>query len=176
MKILGISGSPNQNGMTSALIQSALKGAEKKGASTKMVFLNSLAIKGCQACLYCRGHEGCSIKDDMREVYKKIGEADKIVIGSPIYMYHITAQTKLFIDRLFPYLKPDFTSKVNKETLFIYSQGNPDLQAHRKWIESNQEALKLLGFPVKEILIAGSGIEKEILTAQAEKMGEQLVY
>ena len=32
-------------------------------------------------------------------LYDKIEQANRIVIGSPIYFYGVTAQTKAFIDR-----------------------------------------------------------------------------
>ena len=35
----------------------------------------------------------------MQDLYTKIAEADRIIIGSPIYFYNVTAQTKIFIDR-----------------------------------------------------------------------------
>jgi multimeric flavodoxin WrbA len=35
----------------------------------------------------------------MQELYRSISKADRIIIGSPIYFYNVTAQTKIFIDR-----------------------------------------------------------------------------
>ncbi|MCR4436048.1 MAG: NAD(P)H-dependent oxidoreductase [Clostridiales bacterium] len=54
MKVTGFVGSPNKSGNTAAIVQKVLEGAAGKGAETKIFNLNSMAIKGCQACGQCR--------------------------------------------------------------------------------------------------------------------------
>jgi multimeric flavodoxin WrbA len=43
----------------------------------------------------------------MQELYGEIQNADVVVLGSPVYMWQMTAQTKLFVDRLTAFLTPD---------------------------------------------------------------------
>jgi len=74
-KVIGLVGSPRKNGNTSDIVKAVLKGAQENGAETKIYYLNEMNIKGCQSCLYCRGHETCSIQDDMQNVYEDIKEA-----------------------------------------------------------------------------------------------------
>ena len=55
------------------------------------------------------------IDDDFKPVYKKIAEADGIIIGSPVYVGSATAQVKALIDRsnsLAPRDKRPFEKKV----------------------------------------------------------------
>lgn len=102
MRILGISGSPRKGGNTDVIVGEVLRGAQSHGAQVEMVYLNDLTMRGCQACEACKGgngYVGCSLDDDMIDLYDQLIAADAIVIGSPIYMFGLTAQTKLFMDR-----------------------------------------------------------------------------
>ncbi|OHD13629.1 MAG: hypothetical protein A2086_00710 [Spirochaetes bacterium GWD1_27_9] len=182
MKVIGFNSSPRKGGNTETLVKEVLNGAKEKGAEIKFFDLNSLSIKGCQACMYCRGNDGCAIKDDMQSLYKEINEADGIVIGSPIYMYNVTAQSKAFIDRLFPYLDiRDYSSKIRKNSVFVATQGNPDTNTFKSNIEISTNALKLLGFDIKELIIDGGNLEKDSVAQKkdvmdkAKKVGENLV-
>ena len=160
MKVLGLSGSPRKGGNSDVMVNFVLDGAKLAGAETKFINLNQLSIKGCQACMFCRTHEGCAIKDDMTELYNEINLADAIVIGSPVYMFQMTAQTKLFMDRLYPFLKPDYTSKVNKPTVLLFAQGNGNTEAFKPYFDHCSNAYALLGFPVKEIVVEGGSYGK----------------
>lgn len=103
MKIVGIIGSPRKNGNTDTLVSSVLKGAYEYGAETEKIYLSDLNFKGCIGCEGCKKTGKCVIKDDMQMVYKKMNEADGIVLGSPTYFYNVTGLTKMFMDRLYAY-------------------------------------------------------------------------
>lgn len=57
-------------------------------------------VAPCKDCRYCWHKKGCSIKDEMQEIYNKIEEADNIVFASPIYFHSITGPLKTMVDRL----------------------------------------------------------------------------
>jgi multimeric flavodoxin WrbA len=181
MKVIGFCGSPRRGGNTQILIEQALKGAAEKGAETKFYMLNELNIKGCQACMYCRTKFGCTVKDDMIDLYKEIKSSDAIIFGTPIYMFQITAQLKALIDRLYPFLNPDFTSKVNKKSLMIVTQGSNKEDEFRPGVASITSALGFLGFKVGETIIKGGLYEKgavtkdEPLMAKVKEAGGKLV-
>jgi multimeric flavodoxin WrbA len=105
--ILILNGSPRKTGNTAYLVDRLIEGAreENPGAAIEVIHLNALKIGPCRACDVCRreGREGqyCAFKDDMSPLYQKVVEADAIVFASPIYWFSVTAQTKLFIDRLY---------------------------------------------------------------------------
>ena len=102
MKILGFVGSPREGGNTEILVKEVLKGADESGAETEIVYLNKLDIKPCQACMHCKSNNGeCATDDDMQTIYNQLKESDAVVLGSPIYMWQMSAQTKLFTDRLY---------------------------------------------------------------------------
>ncbi len=99
MKILGINGSPRMGGNTDILLDKSLEGARNKGAQTEKIILNTLKFSPCQECENVRDDGTCIIEDDMQPLYKKIEQADALILASPIFFGSLSAQTKMMIDR-----------------------------------------------------------------------------
>ncbi len=99
MKVLGISGSPRVGGNTDILLDNVLEGAKSKGADTEKVVLNKLRFSPCQECENIKDDGSCIVQDDMQELYKKIKDADALILASPIFFGSLSAQTKMMIDR-----------------------------------------------------------------------------
>lgn len=172
MKVLGLVGSPRKGGNSEAMVAAVLKGAERSGAETKMIKLTELEIGGCKACMYCRSHDGCALKDDMQQIYQEIAEADALAIGFPIYMFTMNAQTKTFVDRLFPYIDAQYKSKFSKKTVLAVAQGNAETGAFMKNLEWVTGSLGFLGFPVIKTLVGGNGNEAGSFAKRADLMKE----
>jgi len=101
MKILGIIASPrSSNSQTVKLVKAVLSGARSKGASTELMDICKLNIEFCNACGICHKKGKCLKKDDFQALYKKMLDADGLVMGSPNYFRSITAQMKTMIDRM----------------------------------------------------------------------------
>ena len=99
MKILGISASPRRQGNTELLLDKALEGAREAGAETDKIILNEMHFSPCQECGGCDLTGICIVNDDMQEIFRKIDDADAIIIASPIFFGSVTAQLKMMIDR-----------------------------------------------------------------------------
>ncbi|MDD4357539.1 MAG: flavodoxin family protein [Smithellaceae bacterium] len=101
--ILVVLGSPRKNGNSAILAQQISKGAKSEKAEVETIYLQEKNIAPCRACMSCqkKGSRGCSIRDDMQEIYAKLIKADAWVIASPVYWFTMSAQTKLFMDRCF---------------------------------------------------------------------------
>ncbi|MGD9947076.1 MAG: NAD(P)H-dependent oxidoreductase [Desulfobulbus sp.] len=159
MKILGMHGSPRAQGNSSQLLRALLKEMETLGATTSSYQLNSLNIKGCQACYGCRqpGKEKqCAIKDDMEPILAEVFAADVVVLASPVYMWQMTAQAKLFTDRLMPVLKPDYSSWLGgQRMLTLYTQGQPDVTKFAPYFDLVNRMFGFLGFRTLEPLVFG---------------------
>ncbi|MDI6644455.1 MAG: flavodoxin family protein [Methanobacteriaceae archaeon] len=110
VKILGIVGSPRNNGNTSILVKKALKAAESVGVDVEFINIGSMDLQPCIACDICKSTGECAIYDDMQSIIDKILLADGIIIGSPVYFGSMTSQTKMFMDRTRP-LRSDFKLK-----------------------------------------------------------------
>ena len=163
IKILGLVGSPNINGNTAKLVNAILDGAAENGADKVIYNLASLNIKGCDACLRCQESGHCIIDDDMQKLYQEIQTADTVVLGSPVYMWQMTAQTKIFVDRLTAFLKPNFSSRLdNKKLILVFSQGSSDRDAFKPYFEYTAGILYYLGFDILDTVIAAGTDKLEV--------------
>jgi multimeric flavodoxin WrbA len=97
---IGIAGSPRYQGNSTSLLKAYLSGASAAGFETKIIYLNSLAYRGCQACDSCVKGKMCRIKDDLCEIFPLLQKADIWAMASPIYYDGISGQLKTFFDRL----------------------------------------------------------------------------
>ncbi len=171
-------GSPNIDGNTAKLVNAILDGAAENGAEKVIYNLDSLNIKGCDACCRCQESGCCLIDDDMQKLYEDIQTADTVVLGSPVYMWQMTAQTKLLIDRLTAFLKPDFSSRLdNKKLILVFSQGSSDRDAFKPYFEYTSGLLYYLGFDVLETVIAAGTDKLEVsfrprLLEKARELGK----
>ena len=99
MKVLGIMGSPRRQSNTEILLDKALEGAREAGAEVEKVLVSKLKISPCLEIYACRKDGNCAIKDDMQLLYKKLLEADHVILASPMFFYGVTSQAKAVIDR-----------------------------------------------------------------------------
>ncbi len=99
MKVLGIFGSPRRQGNSDILMKAFLQGAAEAGALVEEVFLRELKISPCLEIYHCFKDGTCPIKDEMRELYDKLIEADVVALASPVFFYSVSAQAKAMIDR-----------------------------------------------------------------------------
>ena len=110
MKTVIINGSPRKNFNTAKILKSAMKGAESIGDEVLYIDLYDLSFTGCRSCLACKrvGIDNpckCYCKDDLSPVLEKILEADRLIMGSPIYFGQPTAELRALLERLvFPAL------------------------------------------------------------------------
>ncbi|MHB0939910.1 MAG: flavodoxin family protein [Armatimonadota bacterium] len=181
-KIIGIVGSPRNEGNTAVLVQQMLKGAAEAGAATQIVYLNNLTYRGCQACYKCHEVGCCAQLDDLVPVLYDVAAADALVLGSPNYMGQMSGQMKLMLDRFCSFMNPDFTSRLaaGKKLALVFTQGMPNAQEYAGYYESTAKSLAYLGFTGSESLVA-AGLRGQNdaagnaeLMAQASEIGKRL--
>ncbi len=102
MLILGINGSPREEGSTASLIRAGLKQAGGLGCQTEEVFVTGIMARQetpfCRHCLpVCDGR--CFKGTDLEEAYELLARADGLIIGSPVYFGTVSAQLKGFWDK-----------------------------------------------------------------------------
>lgn len=138
MKIIGINASPRKRANTQTLVEAVLEGAAEKGAETRLVNLRELTTHGCLGCEGCKKHLGkCVQKDDLTPLLQVMTGYDGIVMGTPVYWYHVTAQFKMLVDRLYSFFEFGENPETGEQTinsvfpsgknlLFIISRGDPE--------------------------------------------------
>jgi multimeric flavodoxin WrbA len=99
MKILGVSGSP-RNESTARLVQEVL---DATGEETEFISLKGKNIGGCIACLGCVKENTCTVNDDMRELRRKIVDADAYVIGAANYFMTLNGLLHCFLERWYQF-------------------------------------------------------------------------
>jgi multimeric flavodoxin WrbA len=122
----------------------------------------------------------------MQKVYAELTEADALVLGSPIYMGQMSAQTVTFVDRLFSQITPRFSPQfkeynAGKMLVLAITQGNPDEKLFKTYIDYVAGMFGLLEFVVKEVVvIAGtrttSAVEVPNLAETLMEAGATLVH
>ncbi len=123
MKVLSIIGSPIKNGTTEKLVDELNKGVISKHSNGEVdkLFLQDYHIEACFACNSCQKtlDSRCVIQDDMTDIYPKIVEADILVFATPIYWWNMSAQLKLFIDRMYALLKDEDVSNFSGKKVVL---------------------------------------------------------
>jgi multimeric flavodoxin WrbA len=99
MKILGISGSPNENGNTAYAVQYALDNLKKNSFDTKYLTLAGKEIHPCVGCWKCTKDGKCQFYDYMIEIIEAMKWCDGLIIGSPVYFGLLCGQLKVMMDR-----------------------------------------------------------------------------
>ena len=186
-KVMILIGSPRKNGSTAILAAEAGRGLKEQGIETETIFLNDKKIKGCQACYYCKKNEvaGCAVKDDMQMIHQLLQESDGLIVASPIYFSGVTGQTKIWLDRMFPYIGMDLRPKLpgSKKVSFIFTQNQPDSLLFETPIRTFMHMTGLTGLSVKDYLLAydlDAGIkppvtEKKEFMESAYRIGRDLL-
>ncbi|MDR2659409.1 MAG: flavodoxin family protein [Spirochaetaceae bacterium] len=166
-----------------------LEGAEARGAETKLWNFSDVDIKPCNSCWGCKnGEHGCVIKDDMRKLYDALDKADALVLGTPVYMGQMSAQAKIFTDRLFassqfsPRFSPYFkeTNAARKKLIIVFTQGNPDAGKFQVYFDYTKDMFQFLNFDVKDIVVVAgmrneAARERKDLDAAMKACGSSLV-
>lgn len=129
-KVLIFNGSPRRNGNTSTLIKECVRAINKSGKEAEIFFLNDMTIKPCQFCDWCIDNNvlSCVEEDDMHELYPKLLESDVIIFAAPIFWFNVSAQMKIFIDRLYAFHGKGGFPLTQKKigTILVYGDSNAE--------------------------------------------------
>lgn len=189
MKIVAVLGSPRLNGNSALIAGCFLETARHLGAETRSFALNTLSYRGCQACRACKKHsEFCILKDDLSEVLQAVREADVIVLASPVYYGDVTGQMKLFIDRTYCFLTPDYITNPNRSRLlpgktmvFALTQGMADESGFADVFPRYSEMMKFNGIEHVHLIRAcglskrDDVLQRQDVLKQAEDLANQMM-
>jgi multimeric flavodoxin WrbA len=159
MKIIGFIASSRKEGNTAWVVNKILEGAKEQGAETQSWCFSDLDIKPCRGCSGCKKDDkGCVINDDMQKLYTAFIDADAIVLGSPVYMGQMSAQAKIFTDRLYACTSPRFSpyfkeNATKKKMILVFTQGNPDPNLFQTYFDYTKNMFQMLEFDVKSVRV-----------------------
>lgn len=178
MRIVAVSGSPKLEGVTNSVILDILEKGAHKGHFGKVVVLNRWELHGCQACRYCRTEgDRCAIDDDMSKLLEDIREADMVIVGSPVYMGYVSAQLKMFLDRLYSLKDKERKPRLApKRCILVLSQGAEDREHYKDMAAQVKKLLDSANLIVEDTIIAAApdyGKSPEV-TRQIEEICSRL--
>lgn len=98
MRILGISASGREDGITGEAVEAVL---EATGEPYEYVSLAGLRIGGCRGCTRCAADNRCKVDDDWPAIGDRMLAAEAIVFGAPNYYGSINALGHACLERTF---------------------------------------------------------------------------
>lgn len=140
MRVLGISASGRENGITSEAVNAVL---EATGVKYDFVSLAGLRIGGCKGCTKCASDNRCKVDDDWPAVGEMMLSAEAIVFGAPNYYGTINALGHACLERMFCFRHREVFSLAGK--LFVPvgvddGEDTPIIKSIRRFMTSNKMA------------------------------------
>jgi len=187
MSIIGVNGSPRPDGNTGTLIREVLSGAAAAGADTQLLQLGRMDISPCIDCAACRPTAKCAIGDDNQAFYDAAAKARSpkgLVIGTPIYLDHISGQLKIWIDRLHAYNYTELGKHMFPEgfrAILVVTYGAPKADQYDSVVEWLSMLMKNLKYAdVIETIVFNKAKRKPVdvpaeLLTRARDAGRRLV-
>ncbi len=134
MKVLGISGSPREEGNTDHAVMAALMIIKDERPDAEVMFLRmaDYSLEHCRGCRHCMTHVECAIKgDDLELLVDKMLSADLIILGAPVYWWGPPGVLKDFIDRTHAFY-PDDTRFMGKKVAVITVAAQSGFPSHER--------------------------------------------
>lgn len=175
-KALILNGSPRKKGNTSILVEHLVKFLPTD-QDIKVSYLYDFNIKPCLDCRACKkGKLVCILKDGMEELYSSIDDSDVIIIGTPIYWFGPTAQTKLLLDRFRPYYVNKKLKGKKAALILPAGSGASDCDLTIEMFKRSFEALSVefLGAVTSESYDIGDAYKDNDALQNIEKLAETL--
>jgi multimeric flavodoxin WrbA len=182
-KVVIVLGSPRKEGNSTILAQKAAEGARAAGADVTIFNIHEMNIGPCNACDSCIGKntDFCAIADNMQSVYPEIRQADALILASPIYVFTVSAQMKLFMDRCRPLWRQTDNAFAGMSAGIILTYKAPDLfkSGAINAIRTLQDTFKylradIMGMVYGSVHEPGEVRGKKELLAEAYSLGQKL--
>lgn len=109
--VLALFGSNILGGNTDKLLSAAVKGVEDAGCTVDRINVAHLHAGPCNQTYSCMIEPTCAIEDDMQAAYRKIKQADGLIIATPVMTYGIPGALKCFMDRCQPFYMAKYYRK-----------------------------------------------------------------
>ncbi|MGE5258474.1 MAG: NAD(P)H-dependent oxidoreductase [Hyphomicrobiales bacterium] len=98
--IVAVNGSPHAGiGNTAMMLEMLRPALTAEGLLLEVINLCEQDIDYCIGCGVCMEKGRCWIQDDHAGIVERLLAADGIILASPVYFLHVTAQMKTFLDR-----------------------------------------------------------------------------
>jgi multimeric flavodoxin WrbA len=182
-KVVIALGSPREKGNSTLLALRAADGVRDAGGEPVVFRLHTMAIRPCRGCDACQRNKDfrCVHPDDMAAVYPVLKEAHGLLFASPIYWFTMSAQTKVFMDRLYAFVGPSGWGLAGKRigVALTYADPDPFVSGAVNALRTFQDAFQHVGAPIVGMvygraLAAGEIAGNTELMQKAYELGKAL--
>jgi multimeric flavodoxin WrbA/putative sterol carrier protein len=99
-RVVAVNGSPHAEIGNTAMMLEMLQGPlAEEGFDLEIVHLAQHNIDYCVGCAMCLEKGKCWRPDDYAQLAARVLDAEGIILASPVYIMHVPAQMKAFLDR-----------------------------------------------------------------------------
>jgi len=126
MKIMTVFGSPRAKGNTAKVLGWVEEKLEADGHEVGRANVVDYRIAGCVECYSCKREnaELCAIDDDANGLYRRMIDADLVLLAAPLFCWGFPAQMKALIDRMFcladdATANPDYDTRIKGKPLAL---------------------------------------------------------
>jgi len=153
MKVIGFSsGGAERETNVDRMVKEIM---EKSGHETEFVKLTELNYSGCRGCVQlCAKPQECRLEDDLLPYYRKVKEADAVVLGGAVYFGTINATMLAFVERFFGYRH--VTVAIQKKPFVLVLGGGA--RDNNRAADNFRGALSPFGVKVLDVVRYSSGI------------------
>lgn len=179
-KVAILNSSPRKRGNSDVLSEAVATGVKENGGTADKYDLARMDINPCRGCMACQMGRGnpCIQKDDMKQVYDALMEADAVVLATPLYWQQMNGIMKNTIDRLFA-----LSGKIGKKDTALVVSGateeGPIYDRIEDYFRGAFAGPEVLNWNVVDVIKAGGlgGIgdaRKSPYYGKAHQLGEKL--
>ncbi len=135
-RILAIVGSPNDaRSNTIAMTRDFLEMVKSCNGAVEyeILSLGDHRVEPCHGCWACMKKGACIRKTDaLPELMQKMRESDLLIVGSPVYEQHVSAQTKALFDRTFMWIH--LVGLLGKPALTAVTAGSDGIRPTQRYL------------------------------------------
>ena len=132
MRLIAVLGSPHEEGGSNTVAHEVIKGAKQVGYEVIVYDANTMNIRGCQGCMYCRQNNAdCNLEDDLKQYWQQLHDADALLVAAPVYASQICGPMITYMNRHYCLLnggKPRIHAGI--KLVGVFSQGRTDLAGY----------------------------------------------
>lgn len=100
LSVVAVNGSPHAGAGNTALMLAMIGDAlDRLGLRLDVIHFSDHVIEYCIGCGFCMENGKCWVPDDHAAILERLLAADAVILASPVYFFHVTAQMKTFLDR-----------------------------------------------------------------------------
>jgi multimeric flavodoxin WrbA len=164
-KITAVIGSPRGSKSTTAMLTKNFMELVKEHCPDleyEIIMLDGSSLSCCKGCMACTKAGECIIvNDDLQSILQKLKKSDMVILGSPVYVNTVSAQFKVFADRIFVWLHT--LRLLGKPSLSVITTAGSGISPTKKYLDM---ILYLLGTIPMGCLTASEYKNKDYYTME----------